>query len=191
MALTRAFLKGLDLTDEQVSKIITAHAETVDGLKEVNEGLTAELKKAQEETSKANGNGLDWEAKYKEATQQLEDLKAQHAKEKELGAKRDAYTSLLKKSGVSEKRIPAILKLIDVDTVELDENGHIKDEKAVVESIKTDWSDFITETSQKGEDVATPPKNSSSGMTKAQIMEIKDTKERQQAIADNPQAFGL
>jgi len=190
MALTRAFLKGLELTDEQVSKIIAAHAETVDGLKEVNEGLTAELKKAQEEASKATGNGSDWEAKYNKATQELEELKTQHEKEKELGAKKSAYTALLKETGVSEKRIPAILKLVNFEEVALNKDGHIKDEKSVAESIKEDWSDFIVETIQRGEDVSTPPKHSSGGMTKEEIMAIKDTTERQQAIADNPQAFG-
>ena len=34
MAVTRKFLKGMGLTDEQVDTIIEAHAETVDGLKE-------------------------------------------------------------------------------------------------------------------------------------------------------------
>ena len=34
MALTRPMLKGMNLTDEQVSAIIEAHMETVDALKE-------------------------------------------------------------------------------------------------------------------------------------------------------------
>ena len=33
MALTRAFLKGLGLTDDQMSAIIEAHTDTVDGIK--------------------------------------------------------------------------------------------------------------------------------------------------------------
>ena len=34
MALTRSFLKGMSLTDEQVSAIIDAHAESIDALKQ-------------------------------------------------------------------------------------------------------------------------------------------------------------
>ena len=34
MAVTRKFLKGMGLTDEQVDTIIEAHSETVDGLKD-------------------------------------------------------------------------------------------------------------------------------------------------------------
>lgn len=33
MSITRKFLKGMGLTDEQVDTIIEAHTETVDGLK--------------------------------------------------------------------------------------------------------------------------------------------------------------
>ena len=111
MALTRSMLKGLELTDEQVSKIITAHTETVDGLKEVNSDLEKQLKDAKEAASKAGTTGQDWEAKYNSLNKELEDLKHQQEVEKEQGEKKAAYKSLLKEIGVDEKRINSILKL--------------------------------------------------------------------------------
>lgn len=189
MALTRSMLKGLELTDEQVSKIITAHTETVEGLKEVNSDLEKQLKEAKEAASRAGTTGQDWEAKYNSLNQELEDLKHQQEVEKEQGEKKAAYKSLLKEIGVDEKRINSILKLAPLDDIELAKDGHIKGSEKLSEQLAEEWSDFIVSTSTKGENVGNPPSNTTGKMTKEEIMKIKDATERQKAIAENPQAF--
>ena len=85
-----------------------------------------------------------------------------------------------------------MLKVSDIDNVSLDDNGNIKDADKLIESVKSEWSDFIPTTSEKGADTATPPSNTGgSSMTREQIMNIKDRSERQKAIAENPKLFGI
>ena len=60
------------------------------------------------------------------------------------------------------------------------------------ESIKKDYADFIPTTKTKGTDPVTPPSNGGKNtMTKDEILAIRDGATRRQAIADNPQLFGL
>lgn len=95
--------------------------------------------------------------------------------------------------GVSEKRLNAVIKVTDIDSVDLDEKGNIKGAEELTESVKKEWSDFIETTTEKGADTATPPANN--GGTRMSMAEIykKDnngryvlsTSERQKAIAEN------
>ena len=68
MAVTRSFLKGMGLTDEQVSAIIEEHTNTVNGLKEARDTYKADAEKLtavqkQLDDLKAN-SGDDWKEKY-------------------------------------------------------------------------------------------------------------------------------
>ena len=63
----------------------------------------------------------------------------------------------MKDAGVPEKRIEAILKVSDIDSLEFDDKGAVKDSDKLTESIKTEWSDFIPASSTEGARTATPP----------------------------------
>ena len=95
---------------------------------------------------------------------------------------------------MSDKGSKQVLKWMGVDGFELDESGKIKDASALRKSIKEDWGDYIQTENPKGAETPNPPGNGGSGGTgksKSEILNIKDAKERQQAIADNPELFGL
>ena len=77
----------------------------------------------------------------------------------------------------------------DIDKLELDEKGNVKDAKKHTDSLKADWSDFVGTTTTTGANVDTPPTNTGSKMTKDQIFAIKDSTERQAAIAANIDLF--
>jgi hypothetical protein len=162
MALTRKLLKGMGLTEEQVDTIIEAHSETVDGLKEdINKykGDAQKLPDVQKELDdlKAAGDG-GYKKKYEDEHKAFEDFKqAQTAKETKQ-AKEKAYTEFLKSVGVSEKRIPSIIKVTDLNTVEL-EGDKVKDADKLTESVKTEWADFIETSNTNGANTNTPPAN--------------------------------
>ena len=65
---------------------------------------------------------------------------------------------MLKAAGVSEKRIPAILKVTDLNSVEL-EGDKVKDAEKLTETVKTDWADFIESSNTSGARTNTPPAN--------------------------------
>ena len=71
----------------------------------------------------------------------------------------------------------------------LDKDGNLTDVDKLRESIKSDWSDYITDTIVKGAEVENPPKVAKATMTKEDILKIKDTSARQKAIAANIELF--
>lgn len=188
MAFSRKMLKALGIEEEKIEQIMDAHVEVVDALKTDRDNYKASADKLSDvqkelDALKAN-NGDDYKQKYEKEHKDFEDFKkAQTAKETK-AAKAKAYRELLKEAGVSDKRFDSIIKLTDLDGIELDADGKIKDADKHTESIKTEWADFIVSTETKGTKTATPPANktgSDKKWTKEEIMKIKDTTERQKA----------
>ena len=162
MALTRKLLKGMGLTEEQVDTIIEAHTETVDGLKtDINKykGDAEKLPTVQKELDdlKAAGDG-GYKQKYEDEKKAFEDFKAAQAAKETKQAKEKAYAEFLKSVGVSEKRIPAIMKVTDLDGIEMD-GDKFKDADKLTESVKTEWADFIETSNTNGANTNTPPAN--------------------------------
>lgn len=162
MALTRKLLKGMGLTDEQVDTIIEAHTDTVDGLKQdINKykGDAEKLPKVQKELDdlKAAGDG-GYKEKYEKEHKAFEDFKAAQTAKETRQAKETAYREFLKTVGVSEKRIPAIMKVTDLDSLEMD-GGKFKDADKLTETVKTEWADFIENSNTSGANTNTPPTN--------------------------------
>ena len=162
MALTRKLLKGMGLTEEQVDTIIEAHSETVDGLKEdisKYKGNAEKLPAVQKELDdlKAAGDG-GYKEKYEKEKKAFEDFKAAQTAKETKQAKESAYREFLKTVGVSEKRIPAILKVTDLDSIEMD-GDKFKDADKLTESVKTEWADFIETSNTDGANTQNPPAN--------------------------------
>ena len=162
MALTRKLLKGMGLTDEQVDTIIEAHTDTVDGLKAdiaKYEGDAKKLPGVQKELDdlKAAGDG-GYKEKYEKEKKAFEDFKNEQTAKETKKAKENAYRELLKAAGVSENRIPVILKVTDLNSVELD-GDKVKDAEKLTETVKADWADFIESSNTSGADTNNPPAN--------------------------------
>lgn len=191
MALTRSMLKGMGLTEEQIGAIIDAHTETVNGLKADRDSFKAkvddlrDIEKKYEELSKD-----DWKSMYDKEHKEYEDFKKSVSDKEKQTQIKSAYKRLLQDNKVGEKHIDAILRVTDFTKMELDAEGKLENEEKLVDSIKNDWSGFITTEQTKGAGVETPPNNShGNSMTREQIMAIKDTSERQKAIAANVNLF--
>lgn len=193
MALTRRMLKAMGIEDEKIDQIIDAHTETVDALKEERDTYKADAEKltaVQKELDGLKRDGGDWQAKYEKEHTDFEAYRdAQVAKETK-AAKETAYRKLLKDAGVSEKRIDAIVRISDIDSIELTKEGAIKDADKRTEAVKTEFADFIVTTHETGAAVSTPPAGGGKqARTKEEIMAIKDSAERQKAIAENITLF--
>lgn len=200
MALTRKFLKALDVDGDKADQIIEAHTETVEGLKASLDAAQADAGKLPELQKQLEAAQADLEAakkdsykvKYEAIKEDFDAFKAEQAKKDTRTAKESAYRALLKQAGVSEKRIEAVLKVSDVDGVELNEKGEITDAKDRLKSIKDEWADFIETTEVKGASTPNPPMNTGGHtMTLEEIDKIKDPGERQHAMAQNMELFGI
>lgn len=160
MALTRSMLKGMNLTEEQVSAIIDAHKETVDALKEQRDGYKADAEKlgvVQKELDDYK-NGKDWKAEYDKLNKSFQDYKAEVAGKETLAAKRAAFRKLLSDENIPDKFHDRILKMTDFEGVELD-GDKIKDEAAQREAISKEWGDFKATTKIESDKPENPPKD--------------------------------
>ena len=198
MALTRNFLKSMALTDEQVNAIIEAHAETVDGLKtriteaqQAAQGIEAvtqerdQFKNELETLRKSSGDAVKVQAEFDAYKQQVEASQL-------AGKKRDALDALFKENGVQRDTFrAAMLKAWNLDTVELDENGAVKDPDSIANAIKTDYADFVATTQTTGVPPATPPAGGGGArkMTREEIAKITNPDQLRAAIADNIELF--
>ena len=206
MSLSRKFLSAMGIESDKIDEIITAHRETVDALKEERDSYKAdaeqltsiktELESYKEKVSKYDKDA--WETKYNEmkaAKEKVEkdfnDFKTDTQAKETKANKRNAYRSLLKDVGVVEKRLDAVLKVTDLDSIELDEKGAIKNADELKNTVKNEWAEFIGPNSEQGANTPHPPANNGgNSMTKEQIMAVKDRNERQRLISENHSLFG-
>lgn len=197
MGLTRSMLKGMGLNDEQIGAVIEEHVNVVDSLKQERDKLKDKIESLEEikdENAKLKTElkeKNDYQKKYEELNAEYVDFKKTlEAKDKVTKIKK-SYADLLRKNNIADKYIDKILKVTNFDKLELDEKGNLKNENEINENIKSEWDTFITTTKTSGIDVKTPPITTSSSLTKEDILNIKDTSKRQQAIAENHELFGF
>lgn len=189
MALERKTLRAI-LEDEttdtsgKLKKILDVLHEETDTLQNQLDEKNAALDKAEKDRDAANGG-------KQAAEKALTDYKTQQTAKESRAAKESKFREQLKAAGVLEKYFDRIVRLSgeDIDKMELDSKGNVKNADKLAESLKTDWSDYVGSTSTKGAPVDNPPANTGSKMTKDQIFAIKDAGERQAAIAANADLF--
>lgn len=177
MALTRKFLSALGIEDAQADEIIEAHTTTVSGIKSEMETYKADaeklkdvekkLEKAQKELSelKESANNDDkkdeYKEKYDELKKEYDDYK-QSIKDKEIKeSKTKSFKELLKEANIPDKRFDAIVKLSDseIDKLEFEEDGSVKDKDKVLKAIGENWSEYVQSTETHGANTANPPAN--------------------------------
>lgn len=191
MALERADIRKIlenaeTSNDDKAKAILDALHEETDALRDELDTEKNARVAAEKERDAANSG-------KQTAEQALTDYKTQQTKKDAHAAKEAKFREQLKAAGVLEKYFDRIVRLSgeDIDKMELDSKGNVKNADKLAESLKTDWSDYVGSTTTKGAQVDNPPANTGSKMTKEQIINIKDATERQAAIAANPEAFGL
>lgn len=200
MAFSRKFLQALGIEADKVDEIITAHVEVVDALKAERDAYKADADKVpgmqtEIDNLKAANSGSkedSYKVKYEAIKEEYEAFKAGVETEKTKAQKDAAFRSILKECGIPDKRIDAIVKVSDIDSIVFDDEGNISNKDELVNSVKEEWSDFIPVKSIKGADMANPPANNGKATkTKEEIRAIADPIARQKAMMENPTLFGL
>lgn len=204
MALSRKSLKAMGLTDEQIESVIEMHSDTVndlkdqitaattnkedfDKLKAENENLKTQLSESKQAAADAEKYKKDYESVKNELDTFKSDVETRAAK-----AEADkAFTKWLTDNGYTDKGANKIVKYGGF-TPEFNKDGTIKNADKLNESVAAEWSEYKITAKTEGAKTETPPANTGgSKRTKAEIMEIKDPVERQQAIKENPEVFGI
>ena len=146
----------------------------------------AELQKQVDELSK----GDDWKAKYESEKKAHDEYRAQVDREKITSKAKAAHRKLLIEEGISEKAIDSIQNATDYSKAKLNDDGTLDDatRDGLKNEIKDRWGGFKVSTRKRGEAVETPA-GTGSGMTREEILKIKDPVQRQAAIQQNLDVF--
>ena len=205
MALTKTSLREIlskagvsaENAESAVAEIMDGHLASVNALREERDKFKADAEKlpvVQKELDEFKAEGENsYKTKYEKEHQDFEDYKAQQTAKETKANKTAAFRSLLKEAGVSEKRLDTIIRASapDIDALELDKDGKIKDSDGMMKSVKENWADFITSEQSKGADSPNPPANSGGRKSREEIYKkddrghyIMDATERQQALAE-------
>lgn len=195
MALTRALLKGMGLTDEQVNAVIEEHTTVKDALKKQLTTLTEE-KNALENINAENAElraklkeAEDFKQKYEDVNTRFENYKQDIANKETFANLKNAYKQLLEENHINDKQIKSILEITKFDKLKLDKDGKLENIDELNKEINEKYSGFIVETTtQSSTKVPTPPTNNTT-ISKEKILEIKDTRERQRMIAEHIDLF--
>lgn len=161
MALKRADIRTIlenpeTSNDDKVEAILDALHKETDELKDQLDAEKTARTQAEKDRDAANGS-------KQAAEKALTDYKAQQTQKDTHAAKEAKFRELLKSAGVLNKYADRVVRLSgeDIDKLELDEKGNVKDAKKHTDSLKADWSDFVGTTTTTGAKVDTPPTDSS------------------------------
>lgn len=196
-SLTRKFLASIGIEEDKIDLIVEKHNEVLTEIKDERDKLKEDAAKLPEiekelNTLKSQVSGTDsYKDKFEALQKEYDDFKADVESKQTTAKKESAFRNILKDIGIPDKRIDSVVKVSDINGIELDGEG-IKDVETLKESLKKEWSDFITTTKVEGVPSANPPSNTGkTTMTKEQIRAIPDASARQKAMLENPTLFGL
>lgn len=168
MALTRAFLKGMNLTDEQINAVIEEHTSVTNALKTDRDKYKEEAEKlptVQKELDDLKKDVADnnWQEKYTKEHDEFEKYKTDISNKEKEAQIRTAYSKLLTSCKVGDKYVDSILKVTSLADLKLNDKGEFENAEDLKKKIETDWSGFIINKETRGAGVDNPPDNDGKG----------------------------
>ena len=190
MAFTREFIRkaakesGVELPKELEDALVQEHISARDAFAKVQVDSALEANKPE-----APPKVKDTE-EYKALKKQFDDYKAEQEGKETKAAKVKAVRAYYESKGITGKNLEIAMRgsSEEIDALEMD-GAKIKDAKALDELVKGTFSGLVSTTQTRGAQTSNPPANRGVTPTKEQIMGIKNTAERQRAIAQNLNLF--
>lgn len=153
MALTRTLLESLGISAAVQQTIIDEHMATVNGIKSDLEG---KLAAAQADANKLAGvqkdlddlKAADYEGKYNAEKAAHDKLKADIAGKEARTAKEAAVKSYYEGKKITGTNLNIAMRGTNLDKIELDDKGAIKDTKDLDALVAGDFSTLVSKTSK-------------------------------------------
>ena len=196
-SLSRKFIRdaakeaGIELTKEFEQAIIDEHVASRD---EAIENATLTLNE-QLEAEKGKSGTDEFKTKWEQEVEAHNALKDKIAKDEITAKKQSAIRALLAEVKIGDKRHDLVLKALapDMDKIELDKDGKIKDVDTLKTSLSTDWADFIETTEKVPASTPTPPVGQTSplGALQAQYDQAMKDHKVPEAVALKNKMFEL
>ena len=156
----------LDLTIEEIHKALL-------------EGKTNPLELTKEAIKRAKEN----------KDNAFEMLIEEDALKKELNVKKnDAIITLLRDNKANEKAIKLLGKEFDLDNIELDDNGKVKNANDLIKGVKENYADFFTQEKDGGVNPKNPNNNEPQSITKEALKKMS-LEERSKLASENRELY--
>lgn len=179
-------------TDDIENRLIALHLGVVDPLKDQLQTYKADaeqLPAVQKELDALKADDGGYKERYEAEVKAHKAFRDQVETDKVNAVKAAAVRAALKAAGVNrEEFADLLLGKVDFDKVELDGDA-VKDSATLIDPLKASYAGCFGTVSEKGTPPATPPSGGSTGMTRDQILAIKDPAEQRVAIAQNLDLF--
>lgn len=146
MPFTRKMLLDMDIESDKVDKIISAHVDVVNAIKNERDAFKIDADKlvtVQTELDALKQTNNNWQQKYEMEHNAFEEYKTQIAAAETHKKKSDVYREALRKVGVPEKMIEPLIRIADVSNVVFDENGTVTNQSDIETNVKSQFGDYI------------------------------------------------
>lgn len=174
-------LKGVENSKEIVDAILDMHNAELTEAKEKAVDLTKYVEKSKYDELEARLNKFK---DYDELVKFKED-----ALKKELNVKKtDAVINLLKENNANQKAVKLLAKEFDIDSIELDENGKVKNADDLIKGVKENYADFFTQEETGGASPRNPVNNDSPSITKEAFKKMS-LSERSKLASENIELY--
>lgn len=175
MALTRKALAAMGIDAEKIDQIIEMHTESVDALKEKLSEAEEQAKSLQEQAERlpkvekeleglkeAQDKAESFEKKYTDLKAEYEEYKGKQAaakKKADVEAAAKAYFKEHKITGDDNLEIVMRGSRDEINALELDEEGKIKNTEALDALVSGVYAKFVATEGRRGADTPDPPAN--------------------------------
>ena len=151
----------VDDLDAAAEDICARHSADLDSIKEERDTFKKDaetLADVQKELDALKANtGDDFKAKWEKEKQDFaaykKDVEARETKR----TKEALFRKVAQDAGLDEKGVERAVKYAAWDSIELDENGEIKDPKAHIKALREEWPEHIRTTEANVTHAQTPP----------------------------------
>lgn len=114
--------------------------------------------KEQMQTAEDNATTAEkWKGKYDSLKADFEKFKGEVSDKEAKAAKESAYKAILKAVDLPDKWMERAMRGVDLDGIELDENGEVKNADKIKADIKAEWGDVIGVRVTQGAQIMNPP----------------------------------
>ena len=183
-------------TDEIENQIMALHLGVVDPMKDAIAEYKAQADKLEDvqkelDELKAKGDG-GYKEKYEKAQKAFDDYKADIEAKESRAAKEKAVKAYFESQNITGSNLTIAMRGAkdEIEGIELDADGKIKDNAALHALVKGEFAGLVVKTTREGVSTPKPPQNTGgTPQTREQIMAIKDTTQRQRAIMENMELF--
>ena len=201
-AKVREILSAAGVDSEHMSTavdaIIDGNVASIEALREDVAKYKADAEKleaVQKELNALKANtGDDWKSKYENEHNDFETYKKGVTEKETKAAKEKAVKAYFEGKNITGANLDSAMRGCrdEIGAIELD-GDKIKDTAALDALVGGTFAGLVVTKSVQGAQTANPPANNGgkSYKTKAEILAIKDRAERQTAIAENHEMFGI